>query len=237
MVRLRRRSTPAPAPVAPAAVENRPHFHRDLDALEEQMRDMADSARRSLELSLRALAASDPAQAGSVIEGDDDIDRRCQEIERRAIDLMGRQQPVASDLRLLVALLHVSLHLERIGDMAVNVGKATRSAASLPPIPEILHHLEEMGGAAASMTELAVEAFTRRDRGMCERLPEIDDRIDQLDREMISHVLAYRDDPERLEWALRMLPVSRSLERAADHAVDIAEQAWFVMTGELRELD
>jgi phosphate transport system protein len=175
--------------------------------------------------------------ATSVVAGDDDIDRRYQEIEGRAIDLMGRQQPVASDLRLVVALIHVALHLERIGDVAVDVGEATLSTASLPPMSAVLQRLQEMGRAAATMTDTAVEAFTRRDRQLCERLPELDDRIDQLDREMASQVLNDPHDAERLEWALQMLPVSRSLERAADHAVDIAEQASFLMTGELRELD
>jgi phosphate transport system protein len=218
-------------------VETRPRFHHDLEALEEQMRDMAGCARRSLELSMQALAEADTALAASVIAGDDDIDSRYQDIEERAIDLMDRQQPVASDLRLLVTLIHVALHLERIGDMAVNVAEATRSVASLPSMPEVVRRLQDMGRTAASMTDMAVEAFSRRDRQMCERLAELDDRIDQLDREMASHVLAQPRDPGRLEWALRILPVSRSLERAADHAVDIAEQAWFLMTGELRELD
>jgi phosphate transport system protein len=237
MVRLRRRAAPARAPVSPPAVESRPRFHHDLDALEEQMREMADRARRALERSVQALSESDSALATSVVAGDDDIDRRYQEIEGRAIDLMGRQQPVASDLRLVVALIHVALHLERIGDVAVDVGEATLSTASLPPMSAVLQRLQEMGRAAATMTDTAVEAFTRRDRQLCERLPELDDRIDQLDREMASQVLNDPHDAERLEWALQMLPVSRSLERAADHAVDIAEQASFLMTGELRELD
>jgi phosphate transport system protein len=236
MVRLRRRFAPTPAPASPP-VEVRPHFHHDLEVLEELMRDMAGLARGSLVVSMQALAESDNALAASVIAADDDIDRLYQENERRAIDLMGRQQPVASDLRLLVALIHVSLHLERIGDIAVDVAEATRSAASLPRIPEVLDRLLDMGRTAASMTEMAVEAFTHRDREMCERLPEFDDHVDRLDREMLSQVLAQGQDPERLEWALRMLPVSRMLERAADHAVDIVEQAWFLITGELRELD
>jgi phosphate uptake regulator len=112
----------------------------------------------------------------------------------------------------------VALQLERIGDVAVDVGEATQSVASLPGIPEVLHRLQDMGRAATSMTELAVDAFRGRDREMCERLPELDDRIDELDREMASHVLAHSEDPERLEWALRMLPASRTLTRAADHA-------------------
>jgi phosphate transport system protein len=237
MVRLRRPAVPAAAPGTPPVVETRPRFHHDLEALQVQMRDMADHARRMLEQSVRALVESDTASATSVIAEDDDIDRRYQEIEERAIDLMGRQQPVASDLRLLVALIHVALHLERIADMAVNVAEATLAAARLSPMPDVLRRLEDMGSVAASMADTAVDAFSRRDRQMCERLPELDDRVDQLDRDMASYVLAQPPKAEQLEWALRMLPVSRSLERAADHAVDIAEQAWFLMTGELRELD
>jgi len=201
------------------------------------MCDMAERSRQALERSVRALAESDTALAASVIEGDADLDRRYQDIEARAIDLMGRQQPVASDLRLLVALILVALHLERIGDAAVDLGEATQAVASLPPMPEVLSSLQEMGNAAASMTAMAVDAFTRRDRQLCERLPGLDDRIDELDRDMAGRVLAHPPDPERLEWVLRVLPVSRALERAADHAVDIAEQAWFLITGELRELD
>jgi phosphate transport system protein len=225
------------SPVPPPPVELRQPFHHDLAALEQQARDMADCARRALDDSIKALAESDTALAASVIAGDADLDRRYQDIEARAIDLLGRQQPVASDLRLLVALIHVALHLERIGDAAVDVGQATQAVASLPPMPEVLRSLQDMGQAAASMTATAVDAFSRRDRQLCEQVAGLDDHIDELDRELAGHVLAEHPQAESLEWALRMVPVSRVLERAADHAVDIAEQAWFLMTGELRELD
>jgi phosphate transport system protein len=201
------------------------------------MLDMAECAQRALERSVMALASSDAALAADVIAGDADLDRRYQDIEARAIDLMGRQQPVASDLRLLVALIHVALHLERIGDAAVDLGEATQAVAALAPMPDILRNLQDMGYAAASMVAAAVDAFSRRDREMCEQLPGLDDRIDELDRALVGHVLVQQPEAERLEWALRVLPVSRVLERAADHAVDIAEQAWFLMTGQLRELD
>jgi phosphate transport system protein len=230
-------SVPDDASVPSPPGELRQHFHHELAALEQQARDMAAHARRALEDSITALAESDTALAASVIAGDTDLDRRYQDIEARAIELMGRQQPVASDLRLLVALIHVALHLERIGDAAVDVAEATQAVASLSPMPEVLLNLQEMGQAAASMTGTAVDAFSRRDRQLCEQFAGLDDRIDELDREMAGHVLAQHPEAERLEWALRMLPVSRVLERAADHAVDIAEQAWFLMTGELRELD
>ena len=218
-------------------VETRHQFHHDLAALEQQADEMADQARGALESAITALVDADTARAASVIAGDADINRRYQDIEARAVELMVRQQPVASDLRLLVALLHVALHLERIGDAAVDVAEATQAVASLPPIPEVLGSLQEMGRSAAAMTATAVDAFGRRDRELAGRLPDLDDHIDELDREMMGRVLAQQPEGEKLEWALRMLPVSRVLERAADHAVDIAEAARYLITGEVRELE
>jgi phosphate transport system protein len=219
------------------AVEHRAQFHHDLEDLERQVWTMAADARASLELSLRALANADLGLCETVIADDDHIDAAYQEIEMRAVDLIGRQQPVASDLRLLVALMHVALHLERIGDMAVNIASATRSSAALPSRDDVLGRLQEMGDTALTMIDLAAEVFRRRDQARCEQLPELDDRIDETNRAMLDRVLLIDHDPQQREWALQMLQVSRYLERAADHAVDIAEQAWFLITGELRELD
>jgi phosphate transport system protein len=116
----------------------RQRFHQDLAPPEQQARDMAECACRALESSVKALAESDMVLAAEVVAGDADVDRRYRDIEAHAIDLMDRQQPVASDLRLLVCLLHVALHLERIGDAAVDVGQAAQAVASLPPMPEVL---------------------------------------------------------------------------------------------------
>jgi len=236
MIRLLKHPQSSSPPTSPA-VEHRARFRHDLDTLEEEMLTMATLARTALERSVEALLSSDAALCESVIADDDHIDAAYQQIERHAVDIMGRQQPVASDLRLVVALLHVALHLERIGDMAVNVATATRSSMGLPAEGDVLSRLQEMGDTAISMTDQAVEAFTRRDQAGCEQLPKLDERIDEVNRGMVGHVLGLGDDPQRLEWALRMFQVSRYLERAADHAVDIAEQAWFLVTGELRELD
>lgn len=134
---------------------------------------------------------------------------------------------LSTDLRLLVALIQVALHLERIGDMAVNVAQVTRAAtAPLPSNDETIRHLQDMGELAVTMTRLAVKAFTGRDRTLCEQLPDRDERVDRLHRSTIDHAVVAVDDPKRGETTLRMLQVSRYLERAADHAVDIAEQAW-----------
>src|SRR5262249_42504736 len=153
-------------------------------------------ARGALESAITALVDADTARAASVIAGDADINRHYQDIEARAVDLMVRQQPVASDLRLLVALLHVALHLERIGDAAVDVAEATQPVGSLPPIPEVLATLEEMGRQAAAMTATAVDALSRRDQELSGQLPDLDDRIDELDREITGRVLAQQPEGE-----------------------------------------
>jgi phosphate transport system protein len=222
---------------APRAFEYRSQFHHDLESLEAEVTDMAVLARRALELSLDALDRGDVSLCQAVVEGDDEVDRRYRQIEARAVELIARQQPAASDLRLLIALIHVALHLERIGDMAVNVAEATRAASGLPSLRDILDQLGRIGERATAMVDLATEAFTKRDRAMCQRLGGLDDEVDQLTHELIAQTTACRDDEAQLAWAIRMIQVSRYLERAADHAVDIGEQAWFLTTGELRELD
>ena len=236
MPRFQRHPRPASPPEAPP-VAHRSVFHHDLDALEEEMRAMAGLARTALDSSVRALLHADAELCAAVIAGDDRIDAAYEQVELHAIDIMGRQQPVASDLRLLVAMLHVALNLERIGDMAVDVASATRSSLGLPAGADILGRLQEMGDSAVSMIDAAMDALTERDLVRCEQVAELDDRIDDIHRGMLEHVLPLGASPQEQEWVLRMLQVSRYLERAADHAVDIAEQAWFLTTGHLRELD
>jgi phosphate transport system protein len=228
---------PEPAPPAPRSFDVRPHFHQDLESLEAEVTDMAALARQSLQRSLDVLDGNDASLSEAVIRGDDELDQRYQQIESRAVDLIARQQPMATDLRQLMALIHVALHLERIGDMAVNVAEATRAASGLPPRRDILEHLQQMGDRTIAMVDLSVEAFIKRDRAMCEQLGELDDEIDELNDELVSHAVGCRGDEGQLRWAIRMLQVSRYLERAADHAVDIGEQAWYLTTGERRELD
>jgi phosphate transport system protein len=216
-------------------VEMRTRFRRELEALEDQLRAMEAEVRRLLTLSLLALATNDAAVCDAVIEGDEDVDRHYLHIERAIAGAIALQQPVASDLRLLIAMDHAALHLERIGDEAVNVARAVKESRTLVPSPEILRRLHSMGEVVVSMGELAIEAFTRRDATLCERVALLDQDVDMHDRGTLEALLAVACDEGRRAWAARMNRVSRHLERAADHAVDIAEQAWFVVTGELRE--
>jgi len=177
----------------------------------------------------------DQALCLAVVDADDEIDRRHLDIERRVVEVLARQAPVASELRLLTAILHVNLHLERIGDMAVNVARLARLAAGVPRRPLVVGQLEEIGQTAVWMVDLAMQTFRERDAVGCQRLPLIDDRVDELNRSMLTAVLAAVKPFEQLGWGVHMYEATRQLERAADHAVDIAEQVWFLVTGELRE--
>jgi phosphate transport system protein len=215
--------------------EIRREFHEELAALEGQIQAMGMSAQAQLDKALRALADSDPKLCDEIIAGDDEVDRYYIDVERRILDLFALQTPVASDLRLLTVLLHINLHLERIGDMAVNIAKITKAAVDLPRSPTVLEHLGEMGTIALRMVAAALDAFARRDVELCLQLTEMDDPIDRLNRGMLAEVLAVADDKRMLEWGVRMHVVSRMIERVGDHAVDIGEQVAFLVTGDFRE--
>jgi phosphate transport system protein len=122
--------------------EVRRRFHEELRALEGEVQRTGTQAQLLLERALQALARGDPAICDQVIRGDDEVDQLYLDVERRILGLFALQTPVASDLRLLTALLHINLHLERIADQAVNLAKITKSAAGLPPNPKVLQHLE-----------------------------------------------------------------------------------------------
>jgi hypothetical protein len=141
--------------------------------------------------------------------------------------------PVASDLRLLTAILHVNLHLERIGDMAVNVARLGQVVVGAPRSRRWTRHLEQMSENAVWMVELAMQAFGARDAPGSQQLPTLDAQVDELNR----FVLAPGQPLDQLAWVVHLHDAGRQLERAADHAVDIAEQICFLVTGELTEFD
>ena len=155
--------------------------------------------------------------------------------QERTLQLLALQTPVASDLRLLSAMLHIDLHLERIGDQAVNIGKIYLSVRELPASRSVLGKIQEMCDIVSPMIRTAMEAFRLRDLDLCLKLPRMDDPVDRLNMGMYQEVSALADDPGMLDWGLRMLVVARQLERVGDNAVDIAEQVGFLLTGEFRE--
>jgi phosphate transport system protein len=178
----------------------RRRFHEELRALEGEVQQTGAQAKLLLEQGLQALTRGDPAVCDEVIRGDDEVDQLYLDVERRILGLFALQTPVASDLRLLTALLHINLHLERVGDQAVNMAKITKSADGLPPNPTVLQHLGEMGALALRMVAAAMHALARRDLELARSLPEMDDPIDRLNRGMLQQVLEASDDKQMLEW-------------------------------------
>lgn len=218
-----------------AEITIRPRFEAELRSLEARVGDMAVAARTALELALQALAENEVELCAVVIDGDDEIDEEYRDVERSVLQLLALQTPVASDLRLVVAILHVNQHLERIADMAVNIAKLVRAAAPLPRSARVARLLQQMGERALTMLDESMRAFRERDTQLSETLPVMDEPVDELHQRVFREIVATAGDPERLEWGVRMHQVSRHLERVADHAVDIAEQVWFVVAGEMHD--
>jgi len=213
----------------------RTHFHDELDRLELQLLTMGELAAVAVRGAVDALLEHDDAKAMSVIAGDDEVDALFVEIDQGVLSLLALQAPVAGDLRLMSVLMHSSGHLERIADQAVNIAKLYEVTEALPTSQAILQMLGEMGDVAVAMVRSAMEAFRRRDVEMCERLPEMDDPLDRLNRHMHLEVAKLADDPRALDWGMHMNMVARALERVGDNAVDVGEQVGFLLTGEYRE--
>jgi phosphate transport system protein len=219
----------------PTGMKARRHFHEELEALELEVLGLGELAEQAIGRAMEVLLSRDEEAAEKVIAGDDPIDERYLDVERRWLETLALQTPVAGDLRLLSAIIHINLHLERIGDMAVNIAKLARVTRDLTPNRTILTHLQEMADVVRPMIRTALDSFVRRDLDLARSLPGLDEPVDRLNRGMYREVAACAGDPEMLEWAIRMMVVSRQLERVGDHAVDIAEQVAFFLTGELEE--
>jgi phosphate transport system protein len=215
--------------------EARHRFHSELEWLERAVVSEGELAERALGRAIEALVRHDDDSADEVISGDDQIDELYLSVERRILELLARQTPVAIDLRLVSAIMHINLHLERVGDMAVNIAKIARATRNLPTDPTVLSHIEEMADVSRKMLRTAIDAFVRRDLELCLSLPRMDDPLDELNRGMYLEVVRLAADPRLLEWGVQMHMVARQLERVGDNAVDIGEQVGFLLTGEFRE--
>jgi phosphate transport system protein len=211
-------------------------FNGELAQLEAALQEEGDLVLRALRSSLNALARGDEELADEVIRFDDEVDRRYAAIETGVQSLLARQTPVAADLRLVLAVLRVNLHLERMADYCVTVAKLTKLMGGLGVSDDgINRSIEDMGRRCEQMIRVAMDALASRDAGRAETLVELDELIDRANRNATEDVLSLGDSPEEREYGLRMLVVSRCVERIGDHAVDIGEQVAYLVTGEFRE--
>ena len=208
-------------------------LQEDLDTLQAGLLEEGELVLRALRGALNALREADGELADEVIAFDDEVDERYLAVEQGIEALLARQTPVAVDLRLVLAMLHTNLHLERMADYCVTIAKLTKLVGGLKPEPRMVRAFEEMGSRAEEMIKVALDSFVNRDVDEASSLVDLDELIDRANRRVVKQVLEL--DPELTEWGVRMLLVSRCLERIGDHAVDIGEQVAYLVTGEFRE--
>jgi phosphate transport system protein len=217
--------------------ETRKEFHEQLQELQDEALTTADLTSVALDQAVEAVVNRDTELAVMVITGDDRIDGRYLDVHQGVLSLLARQAPVASDLRLVAAILHTIMHIERIGDLCVNIAKLVPLMPE-PPFDagEILAKVEAAGAQARDQIKQAQIAFAERNIDLAEDLVRQDDIIDLLNREIFHQAVEIgSSDSDVREWAAHMMLIARYIERIGDHTVDIGEQIAFVISGEFRE--
>ena len=220
------------------AVETRVHYQEELERLEASALGGLDLVSDALERTLEAVEHQDVELAQLVVADDDRIDGRYLEVHQSLIALLARQSPVATDLRLISALLHVLKNVERMGDQCVNVCKMIPLSGNEPPADqEMVNLILSMGRQTRTLISQAKRAFEERNVEMARDLVRQDDVVDTLTRACFRLALDIGDDADRREWAMTMLLGARAIERIGDNAVDIGEQVAFIVTGLFREFE
>ena len=210
-------------------------FQQHLDTVEEELQAHGRLVLRALDRSVQALLAGDEQLADRVIAEDDENDESYLRIEDEVQRLLALQTPVATDLRLILAILHVNLHLERMGDQCVNIAKLTKLTLNLTVASELLESFQKMGEQAEAMTEEAMTAFAERNAERGERLVTMDSVINSENRDLARRIMALGADEQTREAGLHAIIISRCLERIGDNAVDIGERVAYLVSGEFRE--
>ncbi|WP_372790749.1 phosphate signaling complex protein PhoU [Paraconexibacter sp.] len=216
--------------------DSRLHFAEELQQVEAAAMGGLDIVISQLDRTLEALEHQDVELAAVVVQDDDRVDGRYLEVHQSILSLLALQAPVAGDLRLVAALLHVVKHMERMGDQCVNICKLLPLIGHEPPtVPEVAERIQRMGKLARSEVVQSKQAFTMRDTDLAEDIVRQDQEINQLNRELFRLAIQVGTDEDLREWGMSMVMIARALERIGDNAVDIGEQTAFVVTGLFRE--
>jgi phosphate transport system protein len=211
-------------------------FHRELEVLDQDVVRMGAVVERSAQDAARAFVECDNVLAQKVREGDEEIDRIFLDIEKRSLTLLAQQAPVASDLRLIVAILRVVNDLERTGDLAYNIAKLVQAEDFCEPGPKAIHSLvSELGHAASNLMSRAIDAWATKDEALAADLARQDDQIDELHARLIQRLLEL-DDQTSVAPAIRLAMVGRYFERIGDHAVNMGERIRYFVTGDEEHL-
>jgi len=214
------------------------HYQEELQRLEERALDGLDLVVQALDRAIEAVEHQDTELAQLVVVEDDVLDGRYLEIHQRLLTMIARQAPVAGDLRLISALLHVMKSMERMGDQCVNIAKMIPIVGHDPPADErMLSNITTMGSQVRSLIIQVKAAFAARDTALAHDLVRQDDVVDALNKECFQIAIEIGDDHDRREWAMTMILVARALERIGDNAVDIGEQIAYIVTGLFEEFE
>jgi phosphate transport system protein len=218
------------------AETTRQSFTEELARVEAAGLGGLDLVAEQIDRVLEALENQDVELASQVVANDDLIDGRYLEVHQSVLSLFALQAPVATDLRIVAALLHVIRHVERMGDQCVTIAKLIPLSGHQPPVQEeVLSRLLRMGRAARSQVSQSKRAFGERNMELAEDLVRQDREINALNREVFQLAIEVGTDADTREWAMHMAMVARAIERIGDNAVDIGEQTAFVVTGLFRE--
>jgi phosphate transport system protein len=210
-------------------------YRQRLEGLESSLQELGEVVLRAVRGALDALEAQDAELCDEVIAFDFEIDSRYHRIEKLVEETLALETPVATDLRLVLAVLHDAIHLERIGDQSVTIAKLTKLTADLETRHDVVEGLREMGERCEEMVKIALDSLADRDVERARSLVDLDELVDRTNRRVTGKVLEMASSPALQEWGMRMIVVSRCLERIGDNAVDIGEQTEFLVTGEFHQ--
>lgn len=206
------------------------HFQEDLDGLKERLLAMGGLAEERVRESVRGLMDRDQGELDSVLAGDEPINDLHMEIDDRCFKLLALHQPMAADLRVIVAAVKINTDLERVGDLAVNIAEAGKRYLQHPPVKPLID-IPRMGDLAQKMLRDALDAFVRRDMTLAEAVLAADDTLDALKTQIFRELLTYMlQTPETIEPSLDLILISRHLERIGDHATNVAEDVIFILS-------
>src|SRR3954447_7968263 len=218
------------------ATEIRRTFHQELDRLREDMIRLAGMVTEMLAAGTAALLAGDLQEAERLIGGDDEIDELSLEIDEHCFRLLALQNPLASDLRQIIAALRMSSEIERSGDLVTNTMKAARRLYGTPLDPRLRGIIEKMGERVHRLFRLAIDAYADQNEALAAALDDMDDDIDELHADYIRTIFeVYEGGNAQLQTAVQLALVGRYYERIGDHAVNIGERVRYMVTGWLPE--
>jgi phosphate transport system protein len=214
----------------------RRNFHHDLDLVRDDIVRLAGMTTEALGKATQVLLDGDLALADEVVQHDDVLDALALELEERCYQLLALQQPMATDLRALVTAIRMVAEIERSGDLAVNITKASRRMYGVELSPKLRGLVERLGDSSSRLFRLAIDAYVDRNAGLAAALDDMDDQVDALHRDYIAAIFETHDSGiTELQPAVQLALVGRYYERIADHAVNIGERVRYMVTGWLPE--